>query len=352
MAAEKTHWIRLEKSFFGRHDVKILEAHKNGAALLVFYLKLVVESAGNGGTLPFPAGDKHLAEILSAETETNLKTAQEGLDLLFGMGLLQKQEDGTLSVPAAPRMIGSASASKAAERQRRYRGRKKEEDEEPEQEPENVEESPPHDEEAHRHRKLKSAKRNAKAQPEVDYAKIADTWNALGLTQVSSIMPNTIRGKMLRTRVREYGEEAVLKAIENVRCSRFLNGGNAKGWTVTFDWLVKPNNFPKVYEGQYTDKDKPPVDAKAYKGAKWLVELLEERVDGYTAPPAEEIDRWAEDLNALHRSGYSWKQIADTMSWASGDDFWWPTLVSGEAVRKNFTKMLARRAAEDGQQQV
>ena len=56
---------------------------------------------------------------------------------------------------------------------------------------------------------------------------------------------------MLRARVREYGTEAVLQAIEKIRQSAFLRGQNAKGWVITFEWFVRPNNFPKVLEGNY-----------------------------------------------------------------------------------------------------
>ncbi|MBQ7644355.1 MAG: hypothetical protein IJS84_04960, partial [Spirochaetales bacterium] len=37
--------------------------------------------------------------------------------------------------------------------------------------------------------------------------------------------------------------------------SSFLIGQNKTSWMVTFDWFVKPNNFPKVLEGNYLDKD-------------------------------------------------------------------------------------------------
>ena len=57
----------------------------------------------------------------------------------------------------------------------------------------------------------------------------------------------------LRARIREYGTDAVLRAIEKIRCSSFLRGQNAKGWVISFEWFVRPNNFPKVLEGNYDD---------------------------------------------------------------------------------------------------
>ena len=59
---------------------------------------------------------------------------------------------------------------------------------------------------------------------------------------------------MLRARVSEYGVEGVLSAIEKVRASAFLKGQNAKGWVITFEWFVRPNNFVKVLEGNYDEQ--------------------------------------------------------------------------------------------------
>jgi hypothetical protein len=59
------------------------------------------------------------------------------------------------------------------------------------------------------------------------------------------------RYKCLRARLREYGKDAVLEAIENIKTSDFLQGKVKNDWIITFDWFVKPSNFPKVLEGNY-----------------------------------------------------------------------------------------------------
>lgn len=179
-----------------------------------------------------------------------------------------------------------------------------------------------------------------------DVQRVVDAWNTLGLTKVTRLGENTSRNAMLKARLREYGLDAVLQAVEKVRNSRFLNGNSRNGWTITFDWFVRPNNFPKVLEGNYDDPEKPKLDQRAYDGAKWLASVLAKRMEGYVMPQAAELDRWAADLNELHHIGYTWKQISDTALWAVNDDFWGPQIVSGEALRKNFTKLLAKRGDE------
>jgi hypothetical protein len=43
--------------------------------------------------------------------------------------------------------------------------------------------------------------------------------------------------------------------IENASASSFLAGQNRRDWQATFDWLFRPNNFVKVLEGNYKDKN-------------------------------------------------------------------------------------------------
>lgn len=92
--------------------------------------------------------------------------------------------------------------------------------------------------------------------------RIIDAWNSLGLQTIQRIAPNSTRIKLLRTRIREYGVEKVLEAIERIRGSTFLQG--EKGWVITFDWFIKPNNFPKVLEGNYDGRKQ----AEASQGRK------------------------------------------------------------------------------------
>ena len=83
---------------------------------------------------------------------------------------------------------------------------------------------------------------------------IIDKWNSLNLKKVISINPGTNRHKLLNARIKQYGIEMILEAIDNINKSSFLRGQNNKQWTITFDWLIKPNNFIKVLEGNYNDR--------------------------------------------------------------------------------------------------
>ncbi|KXB48677.1 hypothetical protein HMPREF3188_00063 [Tissierellia bacterium KA00581] len=88
------------------------------------------------------------------------------------------------------------------------------------------------------------------------FVPLIQKWNELPETvsKISTLKKDTQRYKMLSQRVSEYGENKVLEAIEKIKQSSFLQGSNNKGWTITFEWFVRPNNFVKVLEGNYADK--------------------------------------------------------------------------------------------------
>lgn len=88
------------------------------------------------------------------------------------------------------------------------------------------------------------------------FVPLIQKWNELpdAITKISTLKKDTQRYKMLTQRVSEYGENKVLEAIEKIKQSSFLQGNNNKGWTITFEWFVRPNNFVKVLEGNYADK--------------------------------------------------------------------------------------------------
>lgn len=98
-----------------------------------------------------------------------------------------------------------------------------------------------------------------------DVQRCINAWNSLadcGIKPVKRIKSGTKRYDSLCARIREYGVDDVLSAIEKIRHSKFLQGksGGKRQWNIRFDWFVLPNNFPKVLEGNYDD-DETHMDA-------------------------------------------------------------------------------------------
>lgn len=94
---------------------------------------------------------------------------------------------------------------------------------------------------------------------QTDVQRCKEAWNQLeqyGIRKIVRLSPDSKRYQSLTARINQYGLNYVLAAIDNVSRSSFLQGGGKKGWVITFDWFVKPNNFPKVLEGNYSEVPK------------------------------------------------------------------------------------------------
>ncbi|WP_145953280.1 hypothetical protein [Chryseobacterium indologenes] len=63
------------------------------------------------------------------------------------------------------------------------------------------------------------------------------------------------RKTSLKMRLKEHGEDNVLRVIEMAGESRFLSGENHKNWTADFDWIFNPTNFIKIMEGNYKNRE-------------------------------------------------------------------------------------------------
>ena len=99
--------------------------------------------------------------------------------------------------------------------------------------------------------------REPKTEVTGDARAVIDAWNSLpdAIPKVKAISGSGSRAQLLKARIREYGTEEVIAAIENIKRSDFLQGKTGKGWRITFDWFIAPNNFKKVYEGNYNTEE-------------------------------------------------------------------------------------------------
>lgn len=123
---------------------------------------------------------------------------------------------------------------------------------------------------------------------------IISAWNSnSNLSKVTKLDPNTTRSRMLHARIKQYGVEDVLKAIDHISKSDFLQGFTSN-FKITFDWFVKPNNFIKVLEGNYTNKEESNGTRTEQRShdAEVIDRVLKEK--GITR---EELERRGEDID-------------------------------------------------------
>jgi len=84
-------------------------------------------------------------------------------------------------------------------------------------------------------------------------SEIIEAWNItaadLGLPRIVKLTAD--RKRKLAARCKDSTLEEFQQALESIRRSKFLQGGNKDGWKANFDFFLQPKSFAKLIEGSY-----------------------------------------------------------------------------------------------------
>ena len=125
MSEKRYYWLKLPKDFFKRHDIHILNGMEYGREVVLFYIKLMLESIDHEGELRFSERLPYSNPMLANLTDTPESIVDTSMEVLQDFKLIEIDENGTIIIPKVMEMIDSASDTDEARRSRRYRERKK-----------------------------------------------------------------------------------------------------------------------------------------------------------------------------------------------------------------------------------
>lgn len=300
---KKYYWLKLKNDFFNNRQIKKLRRIAGGDTYTIIYLKLQLLSIDNGGIIEYKGTEKDIFEQLELEIDEDIDNIKITMNFLMANDLLECV-DNDVFLNEVPTLIGSEC--KSAERVRKYRKNKELENQKalqsnnktlqcnapPLQSNTNVTKC---NTEIEKEKELeldleleRETEIDTKSQSEInqsinqdctlgkemptqlensvkseiknnsEQAKIIEEWNSIddNVPNVTLIRSGSTRQRLLQARINEYGFDNVLKAIDNVKNSQYLKG-YVKSFRITFDWFIKPNNFPKVLDGNYNDFTAP-----------------------------------------------------------------------------------------------
>lgn len=124
MAEKRFYWLKLQKDFFKRGDIQIVESLPNGKDYVLFYLKMLLESIDHEGELRFSETIPYNAEMLATITNTNVDIVRAAMKVFSEFGMVEILEDKTIYMNEIQKLIGSAVDNDNANRQRRFREKK------------------------------------------------------------------------------------------------------------------------------------------------------------------------------------------------------------------------------------
>ena len=125
MSDKKYYWLKLKRDFFKRHDIHILNGMEYGREIVLFYIKLMLESIDHEGELRFSEKLPYSNSMLANLTDTPEQIVETSMEILQDFKLIEIDENGTIILPKVINMIDSASDTDEARRSKRYREKKK-----------------------------------------------------------------------------------------------------------------------------------------------------------------------------------------------------------------------------------
>lgn len=291
--AKRYYWLKLSDDFFKSKPVKKLRRIAGGDTYTVIYLKMLLVALKQDGKIYYDGVEDTFADELALDLDEDAENVKVTIAFLKAQNLLiDGDAENEYILPECAAMTGTESDS--AERMRRMRERKALQcndipsqcyaqvsqcDDDVTDSYENVTL-----EKENRYKSLdkdldtryksidtdsetryKSNTSNSQSDDvtcetqsvSLDIKEIAEAWNelqSLGIKPISKMNSSSARYRKLSARIREYGKDKVLLAIEQIKASNFLQGLNDRGWAITFDWFVMPNNFVKVLDGNYSNR--------------------------------------------------------------------------------------------------
>ena len=288
--AEKYFWLKLQRDFFKRHDVRIVEGMPNGKDYILFYLKLLCESIDHDGRLRFSDAVPYNEQMLSTITDTNIDIVRSAIKIFTELKLMEILEDGTYFMVEVQKMVGFETewARKKRDYRRTLKGQSEDnvlllsdKSKSKRKSKNNISSSSKDSEDIC----CPSPSSSQKAE-KVPYQKILDMYYELcpGMSKVRPVnkYSDEIK-KNVKARFSEYSLEDFETVFKKAEASDFLNNRADVTFQASFDWLMRPKNFSKALNGNFDNIEKK--QKETIKGTDINMSLVADGTrEGYVEP--------------------------------------------------------------------
>lgn len=248
-------WLKLRETFFNETYIKAMRTFKNGDSLVLTYLEMALYSLKSNGVIERGELTQSLADEISIAINEPVPRVKKTIEMLTKARVAELDGD-RLYLTEMMKLMGSESTS--AERMRRLRSRKSDEL------------SPSQCDSAVTSPVTKSVTTEIELEKELETDsdapsppvgetrgcdEVVSQFNSIcvSLNKVSGMTEP--RRKAVQSALQAVGQEKLTELFRKAEASDFLTKRNSTGWKAGFDWLMKPENYTKVLEGNYDNRN-------------------------------------------------------------------------------------------------
>ena len=238
-------WIKLSTDIFDNRKIRQIENMPDGDAIIVIWLKLLILAGdvNDGGLVYFTKEIPYTEQLLATQFDRPIATVQFALRTFERFNMIEIV-DNLICVSNWEKYQNVESLERIREQTRKRVAKHRELKQ---LEASNVTVTL-------RNASDKDKEEEKEVEKDTTTEAVLKKWNELGFNGIRSIVPGSERDRLLKARIKEQGLDSVLEAIDKIKGSDFLHGQNKNGWTIFFDWFIRPRNFQKVLEGNYDNR--------------------------------------------------------------------------------------------------
>lgn len=118
---KKYYWLKLDRHFFKRHDIRIVEDMPKGKEYVLFFMKLLVESIDHLGELRFNELIPYDDNMLSTITNTDIDVVRSAIATFIKLELIEIWDDKTIYIHDTAKMVGEQKSTERVKRLRQKR---------------------------------------------------------------------------------------------------------------------------------------------------------------------------------------------------------------------------------------
>lgn len=263
-------WIKLATDIFDNRKIKAIEQMPDGDAIVVIWLKILTlaGTVNDGGSVYFTRDIPYSDQLLAAQFSRPLPLIQLALSTFEKFGMIEIVDD-IIHVSNWEKYQNIEGMDKIREqnrlRKQRQREREKaltdkchvtvtgshatEEDKEEDKNKNKI------------YKKTTSSlSTSVDPAPTITASEVVDLYHEIckSYPRVRSLSDN--RRKAINARLRTHSIDDIKEVFEKAENSSFLKGKNKRNWSANFDWLMTDNNFCKILDGNYDDKQEKPKE--------------------------------------------------------------------------------------------
>ena len=251
-------WLKLRETFFNETYIKAMRTFKNGDSLVLTYLEMALYSLKSNGVIERGELTQSLADEISIAINEPVPRVKKTIEMLTKARVAELDGD-RLYLTEMMKLMGSESTS--AERMRKLRSKKSDETGvTPASQCDSAVTSPV--------TKSVTTEIELEKESEIDSdAPLPPAGVTRGCDEVVSqfnsicVSLNKVSGmteprrKAVQSALQAVGQEKLTELFRKAEASDFLTKRNSTGWKAGFDWLMKPENYTKVLEGNYDNRN-------------------------------------------------------------------------------------------------